>query len=80
MRSSVSENDCVSALNVALPITVAIVPTSASDVASSRTGISGSRLRASPRISTAYTTIPAAVGPSASGYVQSWPASAPTPR
>ncbi len=51
MRSSVSENDVVRALNVALPITVAIVPTSASDVASSRTGINGSRLRASPRIS-----------------------------
>ena len=53
MRSRVSWKHWVSALNVALPITVAIVPMSASEVASLRTGTSGCSLRASTTISAA---------------------------
>jgi hypothetical protein len=72
-------NDCASAAKQALPTIVAMMPTSASEVESPRTGTSGCGKKFSPAMSTTNNTTPAATGIVAARSVQSCPAKPPAP-
>ncbi len=78
-RSRMRMNDCVKAAKHALPVIVAMMPTSASDVDRPRTGTSACGRKFSPTMSATKSTTPSATGIVAARSFQSCPASPPAP-